>query len=81
MNKKILISNGYKDFHLISIAKKLVKLNFNITLFSGYFLNSFLEALFNKTKLKHNKITKLIQRRQNINHKYLKTFFFWRITS
>lgn len=76
MKKKILISNGYKDFFLISTAKKLLKLNFNISLFSGYFLNSFLEALSKKTKIKHYKITKLIQRRQQINHKYLKTFFF-----
>jgi len=75
MKKKILISNGYKDFFLISTAKKLLKLNFNITLFSGYFLNSFLETFFNKTKIKPKKISKLIERRQNINRKYLKTLF------
>ena len=36
-NKKILISSGYKDFHLTSAAKVLLTNKTKLILYSGYF--------------------------------------------
>jgi glycosyltransferase involved in cell wall biosynthesis len=74
-NKKILISNGYKDFHLISAAKVLLTNKTKLILYSGFFLNNFFEYLIKFFKINNHKINKLILRRQGIKSKYLKTFF------
>ena len=53
MNKKILISSGYKDFHLISAAKSLLKIKSNLILHAGFFINPFIKKFFYSINLKN----------------------------